>query len=158
LTPPWSFQNFTYVWTPTSWGANVDASAPDCGPSQPILIVEPSLPVLAAAVVAALAAAVVAADAAAVVAAPPAAVVAAAAAAVVAALLDELELSLPHAVVAMNSDAPQSTTPNRKPNLCRPAGTLPSAPAAPVFRRTLMPTFPLLQQAPHPRSREVRSL
>ena len=57
---------------PASAGANVDARAPDCGPSHPILIVEPSVAVAPlAAVDAAVVAAPVVAD------EPPAAVVAA---------------------------------------------------------------------------------
>src|SRR5215207_6970108 len=117
-------------------GAKVDASAPDCGPSHPILIEEPSLAVLPA-VVAPPLAAVVAVEAA-VVAPPPAAVVAAAAA-VVAAVPLEL-LSLPQAA-ATSSDALHTATPSRN-LLRRPATALSSSPTTRTLVRTLMP-FPL---------------
>jgi hypothetical protein len=111
------------------------------------LIVEPSVAVAPLeAVEAAVVAAPVVAD------EPPAAVVAAEAAvvAVVVADPDELlELSLPQAATA-SSDAPQNTTPSRKPSRWRPAVPPPSAPTARTFRRTLMPTSPFCGR--HPRS------
>src|SRR5215213_1887675 len=127
-------------------GAKVDARAPDCGPSQPILIGEPSVAVLPlgdddadddAAVV-------LADDPPAVVVAPLlAAVVAPPLAAVVAALPLEL-LSLPQAATATSSDALHNVTPSRTPNLRRPLTVLSSPSAARIRPRTLMLSVPLL--------------